>query len=254
MMSDPGEQPRLSVISMCCVPSGSSSANSGTRYATFRAARSGPTTQGAPNFSSIVIWGGRSRFSESFGTDQCAEVERELEAWDSIHDLLQSLIQLDELGETDPACFLTAVERGLDRPAGRIRRFGQGVFVGSLSVASGMDWDLAFVVGATERALPAAQREDPLLPEALRSEVGIALVADRARRQRSEYLAALWSAEEIQLSYPRADLRGQRARSTEPLATRISLQPSRPARIRIADRRARRQRMVPPNAIIRMGH
>ena len=156
--------------------------------------------------------GGRSRFSESFGTDQCAEVERELEAWDSIHDLLQSLIQLDELGETDPACFLTAVERGLDRPAGRIRRFGQGVFVGSLSVASGMDWDLAFVVGATERALPAAQREDPLLPEALRSEVGIAVVADRARRQRSEYLAALWSAEEIQLSYPRADLRGQRAR------------------------------------------
>ena len=60
--------------------------------------------------------GGRSRFSEGFGTDQCAEVERELEAWDSIHDLLQSLIQLDELGETDSACFLTAVERGLDRP------------------------------------------------------------------------------------------------------------------------------------------
>ena len=156
--------------------------------------------------------GGRSRFSESFDTDRCAEVERELEAWDTIHDLLESLIQLDELGESDPACFRAAVERGLDRPAGRIRRFGQGVFVGPLSVASGMDWDLSFVVGAAERALPAAQREDPLLPEALRHEVGIAGVADRARRQRSEYLAALWSAEECQLSYPRADLRGQRAR------------------------------------------
>ena len=156
--------------------------------------------------------GGRTRFSESFGTDLFPHVERELEAWDTVHDLLQSLIQLDELGETDPACFLAAVERGLDRPAGRIRRFGQGVFVGPLSVASGMDWDLVFVVGAAERALPAAQREDPLLPEALRHEVGIAVVADRARRQRSEYLAALWSAEECQLSYPRAELRGQRAR------------------------------------------
>ena len=156
--------------------------------------------------------GGRNRFSESCGTDLHADVERELEAWDTIHDLLESLIQLDELGETDPACFLAAVERGLDRPAGRVRGFGQGVFVGPLSVASGMDWGLVFVVGAAERALPAAQRDDPLLPEALRSEVGIAGVADRARRQRSEYLAALWSAEEIQLSYPRADLRGQRAR------------------------------------------
>ena len=156
--------------------------------------------------------GGRSRLAESLGTGPSGDTEREVEAWDAIHGFLQSLIQLDELGETGPASFLAAVERGLDRPAGRIRRFGQGVFLGPLSVASGMDWDLVFVVGATERALPAVQREDPLLPEALRDELGIDGAADRARRRRSEYLAALWSAKDRHLSYPRADVRGQRAR------------------------------------------
>ncbi len=144
--------------------------------------------------------------------NQTTDSERELEAWDTIHDLLRSLPQLDELGETDPARFLAAVERGLTRPAGRVGRFGQGVFVGSLSEAAGTDWEIVYILGAAERSLPPAQREDPLLPEALRGQVGLNGADDRARRQRSEYLAALWSAQERQLSYPRADVRGQRAR------------------------------------------
>ena len=143
--------------------------------------------------------------------DRGGSPDRELEAWDTIHDQLRALAQLDELGATDPARFLAAVERALDRPAGRVGRFGAGVFVGSLADAVGADWDQIFIVGAAERSLPPAQREDPLLPETLRSEVGLNGAADRSRRRRSEYLAALCSADERQLSYPRADLRGQRA-------------------------------------------
>ena len=156
--------------------------------------------------------GGRNAFAVRLGVDGSADVEREVEAWDAVHELLQSLAQLDELGETDPACFRAAVERGLDRPAGRVGRFGRGVFLGPLSAAAGTDWDIVFIVGAADRSLPGLEREDPLLTEPLRSEVGLSGARDRARRRLSEYLAALWSAEERHLSYPRADVRGQRAR------------------------------------------
>ena len=156
--------------------------------------------------------GGRNAFVVRLGVNGSADVEREVEAWDAIHDLLPSLAQLDELGETDPACFRAAVERGLDRPAGRVGRFGRGVFVGPLSAAAGTDWDIVFIVGAADRSLPGLEREDPLLSEPLRNEVGLSGARDRARRRRSEYLAALWSAAERHLSYPRADVRGQRAR------------------------------------------
>ena len=155
---------------------------------------------------------GRNALAARLGESLLAEVDRELEAWDTTQALLESLAQLDELGETDPARFLAAVERGLDRPAGRVGRFGHGVLVGALPEAAGADWDVVFILGATERSLPAAQREDPLLPQTLRSQVGLNGAADLSRRRRSEYLAALWSADERQLSYPRADVRGQRAR------------------------------------------
>ncbi len=156
--------------------------------------------------------GGRNAFALRLGVVGSAEVEREVEAWDAILDLLRSLAQLDELGGTDPASFRAAAERGLDRPAGRVGQFGRGVFLGPLSAAAGIDWDIVFIVGAADRSLPGLEREDPLLPEPLRNEVGLSGARDRARRRRSEYLAALWSAEERHLSYPRADVRGQRAR------------------------------------------
>ena len=156
--------------------------------------------------------GGRNAFAARLGLDGSADVAREVEAWGAVDDLLRSLAQLDELGETDPASFRAAAERCLDRPSGRVGHFGRGVFVGPLSAGVGTDWDIVFIVGAAERSLPGLDREDPLLPEPLRNEAGLSGARDRARRRRSEYLAALWSAEERHLSYPRADVRGQRAR------------------------------------------
>ena len=156
--------------------------------------------------------GGRNAFAVRLDVDGSADVEREVGAWDAIEDLLESFVHLDELGETDTARFRAAVERGLDRPSGRVGRFGHGVFVGPLSAAAGTDWDIVFIVGAADRSLPGLDREDPLLSEALRSEVGLRGARSRARRWRFEYLAALWSAEERHVSYPRADVRGQRAR------------------------------------------
>lgn len=156
--------------------------------------------------------GGRNAFAARLDVEGSADLEREVEAWDAIDDLLESLAHLDELGETDTARFRAAVEGGLDRPSGRVGRFGHGVFVGPLSAAAGTDWDIVFIVGAADRSLPGLNREDPLLSEALRSEIGLRGTRDRVRRWRLEYLAALWSADECHVSYPRADVRGQRAR------------------------------------------
>src|SRR5690606_22571139 len=108
--------------------------------------------------------------------------------------------------------FRDAVERLLERPVGRSGEFGHGVFLGRLSDAAGLDLDTVFIVGNTEGAMPPTQREDPLLPEATRRQVGLESRTVRARRERRDYLAALAAGSERVLLFPRAELRGQRAR------------------------------------------
>lgn len=138
--------------------------------------------------------------------------EAEVDAYRAIVEQLESLAAMDELGQADAARVREAVERLLERPAGRRGQFGRGVFVGRLSDAAGLDFDAVFVLGNTEGAMPPTQREDPLLPEELRRRAGLEGRAARVRRERRDYLAALAAAPERVLLFPRAELRGQRAR------------------------------------------
>jgi RecB family exonuclease len=69
-----------------------------------------------------------------------------------------------------------------------------------------------FVLGNVEGAMPPAGRDDSLLPEELRRAAGLDGHAIRRRDERRDYLAALAAASERVLLYPRADIRGQRAR------------------------------------------
>lgn len=137
----------------------------------------------------------------------------ELEARERILAVLDGLTTLDEL---DAACDLHAfhdsVAAALDVPAGRHGAFGTGVFAGPLHAAYGADFDLVFVVGMTEGAFPPRGLDDPLLPDDARRRAGASLRLHAHRRldERRDFLAALASAPERVLSFPRADPRAQR--------------------------------------------
>ncbi|MFQ5381754.1 MAG: PD-(D/E)XK nuclease family protein, partial [Dehalococcoidia bacterium] len=139
--------------------------------------------------------------------------EDEVTAYRQVVEALDQLAELDEIrAEVDAATFRAAAERLLDRPAGRSGRFGRGVFVGRLADATGLSFEALFIVGMNEGAVPPREREDPLLPDAERRIAGLEPRSRQAVGERRDYLAALASARSRTLIFPRADLRGQRAR------------------------------------------
>ena len=154
------------------------------------------------------LLGGRDAFAAFASGDDDLELAR----WDDVQTLLTELAWLDDLSETAPARFVSAARRGLAGPTGHHGRLGDGVYVGPLSSAVGMRWDAVYIVGAAERSLPQTRSEDPLLSDGQRARASLPGAADHLRRERSAYLAALHSAERRVLSYPRADLRAQRAK------------------------------------------
>jgi len=141
--------------------------------------------------------------------------EAEVEAGRRVTDALDGLAALAEIrAEASLATFVRALESELDAPAGRVGRFGAGVFVGGLHHAYGGDFDVVHVVGMAEGAFPPLGREDPLIPDRVRRGTGGALPVHAVRRaeERRDYLAALAAAPARSLSYPRADPRAQRKR------------------------------------------
>jgi RecB family exonuclease len=102
-----------------------------------------------------------------------------------------------------------------DPPA---RRYGR-IFVGSPSQARGRSFRVVFVPGVAERVFPQKPRQDPLLPDAIRSRLGTRLDArldtraDRSARERLLlHLAAGAASERFYLSYPRLDVAESRVR------------------------------------------
>jgi ATP-dependent helicase/nuclease subunit B len=141
--------------------------------------------------------------------------EPEVEAARRVTDALDGLAALAEIrAEASLSTFVRALESELDSPAGRVGRFGAGVFVGDIHHAYGGDFDVVHVVGMAEGAFPPLGREDPLIPDRLRRLTGGALPVHAVRRaeERRDYLAALAAAPARSLSYPRADPRAQRKR------------------------------------------
>ena len=138
----------------------------------------------------------------------------EIEAHRAVEEALDALANLGDLRpQTDDTTFRKAIERELEAPAGRIGRFGEGVFTGRIGDALGADFDVVFLLGMTEGLMPPRERDDPLLPDDERScAAGVPLRTDRHGDARRDYLAALASAPERVLVYPRADLRGQRGK------------------------------------------
>jgi RecB family exonuclease len=141
--------------------------------------------------------------------------EEEIEAHRAVEGALEALSNLGDVRpRTDEATFRRALERELEAPAGRIGRFGEGVFVGHVRDAMGTEFDVVFVLGMTEGVMPPRGRDDPLLPDRERSAAGddLPLRTNRPAEERRDYLAALAAAPERVLLFPRADLRGQRGK------------------------------------------
>ena len=139
----------------------------------------------------------------------------EIEAHRAVEGALDALSNLNDVRDTaDEATFRRALERELESPAGRIGRFGEGVFIGRVVDALGAGFDTVFFLGMTEGVMPSRGREDPLLPDDERSAAGdeLPLRASRPTEERRDYLAALATAPERVLVFPRADLRGQRGK------------------------------------------
>lgn len=141
--------------------------------------------------------------------------EDEIEAHRAVTAALDSLSGLSELRpQVDEATFRRALQRELEVSAGRVGRFGEGVFIGRIADAIGTDFDVAYVLGMTEGLMPPRGKDDPLLPDRERLAAGedISLRTSRVKEERRDYLAALACAKERVLVFARADLRGQRGR------------------------------------------
>jgi ATP-dependent helicase/nuclease subunit B len=92
-------------------------------------------------------------------------------------------------------------------------RYGQ-VFVAALDEARGRVFRTVFVPGLAERVFPRVIREDPLLADDLRAEIGeLTRQDDRAALERLALRLAVGAAtERVYVSFPRLDATGGRAR------------------------------------------
>jgi hypothetical protein len=113
--------------------------------------------------------------------------------------------------KTNFATFRTALAVELDADLGKVGRIGEGVLLGSLSLALGVETEAVFVVGMAEGSFPSRARDDSLLPDADRVALDSFVLPDRRRRARHDE-RALWSAlafctGERVLFHPRGDLR-----------------------------------------------
>ena len=143
----------------------------------------------------------------------------EHDALDTISSGLDTLVVAGEIElEPDFSSFRRALDELLSQVVGHLGSIGQGVFVAPIRQAAGMRFDYLHMVGMVEGAMPPALRDDPLIPDVARQEVGGAAAelptrAERRALERYDYLAALATAPDATLSYPVADPAGGRANS-----------------------------------------
>ncbi|SDP11215.1 PD-(D/E)XK nuclease superfamily protein [Klenkia soli] len=112
-------------------------------------------------------------------------------------------------GEPSLPALRETVADQLEAALPRVGRFGDGVYVGPVSSAIGLDADRVFVLGLAESVFPGRLKEDPLLPERAREVTGGQLLGYRERidAQHRHLLASFAAAPSVTASFPRGDLR-----------------------------------------------
>lgn len=158
-------------------------------------------------------------WNRTAGTSPVAEIKLEQDAYDAVVGIVAKLAELDGVSAPPtPGRIVDAVHDGLDQPVPSGTTLGRGILVGNADEFAGADLDLLLVVGMTEGAFPAPQREHPVLRDADRRALSpeLGTVASRREQGRTRWLRLLRAAPRIELSYPRADSRSQRRQFAAP--------------------------------------
>ena len=121
----------------------------------------------------------------------------------------------------DLALLIEVLSLELESALPRVGRYGEGVFIGPVSAAIGLDLDEIFILGLSEDSFPGRLHEDALLNDALREATAGELepVRDRLDTKHRHLLAAFSAAPRVTASFPRGDLR----KSTRGLPSRFLL-------------------------------
>ena len=138
-----------------------------------------------------ALGGGRRR-------DPWPAVERK--AAERVELALERLAALDQIEPTvDLDVFSRTLAIELESDLGRIGRFGEGVFVGSVGMGVGLDLDLVILLGLAEGSFPAPVHDDSLLPDSERAAANGELVlrGQRIEREHRQFLATLAGATRI---------------------------------------------------------
>ncbi len=116
---------------------------------------------------------------------------------------------LDRPASPSMEVFLRTLDGELEASLRRVGRFGDGVLVGHVSMAVGIELDRVIILGMAEGAFPPRRLEDSLLPDDERRAAGgeLPLRAERVHDDHRQLLAAIAAATEATLSFPRGDLR-----------------------------------------------
>jgi ATP-dependent helicase/nuclease subunit B len=154
------------------------------------------------------VVGGRPEARDDWPPDEV----RAADTIDAALDRLAALDAVDHLPTLE--VFRRTLELELEADLGRVGRLGEGVLVGPLSFAVGLDLDLVVVLGMAEGTLPATVHDDSLLPDAERARAGdqLPLRRERVGREHRRLLAALAAADRHLLCLPRGDLRASSER------------------------------------------
>ncbi len=121
--------------------------------------------------------------------------------------------RLADLDGIDPApspmAFRRALELQLGDDLGRHGSFGNGVLVGNANLAIGLELDTVVFVGMAEGSFPPRRRDDPLLPDRVRSVTGrdLPLRAETVHDDHRALLAVMSAANHVTFTFPRGDLR-----------------------------------------------
>lgn len=167
-------------------------------------------------------WGERSRWAKDLLGEVLGGPSRrerwpdaERRAFERLELALERLSALDAVeGPVGLGVFTRTLTVELESDLHRTGRFGEGVLVGPLSMAVGVDLDLVILLGMAEGTFPATVRDDSLLPDDEREATGGELASRRGQvdRLHHQFLAVMSGADRQILCVPKGDLRRSRER------------------------------------------
>jgi ATP-dependent helicase/nuclease subunit B len=160
-----------------------------------------------PTWAGFAAWAEKVRRYYVPVADQWPERERQAD--EMISELLIQLASASAVEqEVDLDRFTEAAEATIESRRQAEGRLGSGVAVGPISAVCGMEFDIVFVVGGTERALPHPASPDPVFPPDGGPDP-LGRTDRRKSEERRDFLAAVAAGQSVCVSFAAwdADLR-----------------------------------------------